>query len=93
MNHTPSGAIAVGFNGSLARHLAELKHFEEHNQAWALLQATIEGTSLLIRFAQSLGASPEVITGPNAIEFLDKNHAAFTSFQAGFRLACSIARI
>ena len=87
MNHTKSGAVAVGSEGSLARHMEELRNFEEHNYAWALLLATDEGRSILSRFAESTGAAGWIIEQDNVMGFLEENFTKFTSFSAGMKLA------
>lgn len=81
MNHTLSGAIAVGAPKSAARYDEEAKHAVENS--YNLLLLTEEGQDLLSRFARSVGSDWSKIPDDQKSGWIKSEYKALHSFLVG----------
>lgn len=90
MNHTASGAVAVGAPNSLARYITEAKRARDVD--YNLLLLTDEGKKILNRFASSIGTCFETMLklekdDPGTIaEWINKHYAELFYFLCTFDL-------
>lgn len=87
MNHTESGAIAVGAPNSPARFKEEINHAMKSEAEGPLLMATMEGRSILHRFFQAAGCDSTIMMAEDrrasAITFLEKESVRLDCFLRG----------
>lgn len=81
MNHTASGAIAVGAPKSAARFASEAQHALDNQ--YQLLLLTAEGRELLKRFFKSVGYDFNAMDDEQASNAINEKQQCLLSFLAG----------